>query len=138
MKKRVIGLGGIFFKTHDKEATKAWYHKHLGFQTDSYGANFSWYKENGGKGFTVWSLFKPDTNYFDPGKQEFMINYRVADLLGLLTILKEEGVQVIGDIENTEYGKFGWILDLEGRKIELWEPIDPEFEKILESENKSE
>jgi predicted enzyme related to lactoylglutathione lyase len=135
--KRVTGLGGIFFKTQDSTSLKSWYSKHLGLVTDEYGATFSWHKENGQKGYTVWSLFKEDTTYFNPGTKLFMINFRVENLEELLKILKEEGVQVVGEMEVYEYGKFGWILDPEGNKIELWEPIDNEFGKILGSENPS-
>lgn len=136
--KRVTGLGGIFFKSKDTDQVKEWYAKHLGIATDQYGATFSWQKPDGSKGHTVWSLFKPDTDYFLPGDQEFMINYRVEDLESLLKTLKEEGVQVVGEMEIYEYGKFGWILDPDGRKIELWEPNDLFYGKILESENISE
>ncbi|MEP7266579.1 MAG: VOC family protein [Saprospiraceae bacterium] len=137
MKKRVISIGGIFFKSKDSSALKDWYSKHLGIATDRYGATFSWRKEDGSKGYTVWSLFKENTTYFDPGDQEYMINYRVENLVELLTELKKEGVQIVGEMEVHEYGKFGWILDPEGKKIELWEPVDAEFGKILESENES-
>ncbi len=135
--KRVTGLGGFFFKTKDAISLKSWYSKHLGFVTDEYGATFSWHKENGQKGYTVWSLFKEDTTYFNPGTKPFMINFRVENLEELLKTLKEEGVQVVGEMEVYEYGKFGWILDPEGNKIELWEPHDDEFGKILGSENPS-
>lgn len=135
--KRVTGLGGIFFKTQDSTSLKSWYSTHLGIVTDEYGATFSWHKENGQKGYTVWSLFKEDTTYFNPGTKPFMINFRVENLEGLLNTLKDEGVQVVGEMEVYEYGKFGWILDPEGNKIELWEPHDDEFGKILPSENPS-
>lgn len=135
--KRVTGLGGFFFKTKDSTSLKSWYSTHLGFVTDEYGATFSWHKENGQKGYTVWSLFKEDTTYFNPGTKPFMINFRVENLEELLKTLKEEGVQVVGEMEVYEYGKFGWILDPEGNKIELWEPHDDEFSKILGSENPS-
>ena len=135
--KRVTGLGGFFFKTRDADLLKSWYSKHLGFVTDEYGATFSWHKENGQKGYTVWSLFKEDTAYFNPGTNPFMINFRVENLEELLKTLKAEGIQVVGEMEVYEYGKFGWILDPEGNKIELWEPHDDEFGKILGSENPS-
>ena len=127
--KRVTGIGGLFFKTKDPEKVKQWYQKHLGIETDQYGATFSWKKENGEKGFTVWSTFKEDTNYFDPGKKDFMFNYRVENLEALLKVLEEEGVTIVGEMEVYEYGKFGWVMDPEGNKIELWEPIDPVFDK---------
>lgn len=98
---------------------------------------FSWQDTQGKTGHTVWSLFKKDTEYFKPGDQEYMINYRVENLEELLITLKEEGVQIVGEMETFEYGKFGWIMDPDGHKIELWEPNNDEFEKILESVNPS-
>ncbi len=138
MTRRVKSLGGIFLKSKDTNKLKEWYSTHLGINTDSYGANFSWHKPDGTKGYTVWSLFKEDTRYFEPGEQEYMINYRVENLEELLATLKSEGVQVIGEMEVQDYGKFGWIMDPEGKKIELWEPNDSEFGNMLESENISE
>lgn len=135
--KRVTGIGGIFFKTEDSTRLKEWYSKHLGIVTDQYGAAFSWQDTQGKTGHTVWSLFKKDTEYFKPGDQEYMINYRVENLEELLITLKEEGVQIVGEMETFEYGKFGWIMDPDGHKIELWEPNNDEFEKILESANPS-
>lgn len=128
--KRVTGIGGIFFKTKDPEKLKEWYKKHLGIKADKYGATFDWRKPDGTKGYTAWSTFKEDTTYFQPSEKELMINYRVEDLEALLKVLKEEGVTVIGEMEVFEYGKFGWILDPEGNKIELWEPVDGEFDKM--------
>jgi predicted enzyme related to lactoylglutathione lyase len=127
MKNRVTGLGGFFFKTEDPIKTKEWYHKHLGLNTDNYGCTFWWKDEEGNKCSTQWSPFKNDTTYFEPSKKEFMMNYRVENLTELLKVLKSEGVTVVGEMEEYDYGKFGWILDLEGNKIELWEPIDSAF-----------
>ena len=127
MKKRVTGIGGFFFKTKDPKKIKDWYHAHLGLNTDDYGCTFWWKDEDGKKCSTQWSPFKEDTSYFEPSKKEFMMNFRVNDLEGLLKALKKEGVTVIGDIEKYDYGKFGWILDPEGNKIELWEPVDSAF-----------
>ncbi len=127
MKKRVTGIGGLFFKTNDPKATKDWYHKHLGFNTDDWGCTFWWKDNEGNKASTQWSPFKDDTNYFKPSKKEFMFNYRVENLTALLATLKKEGVQVIDKVEEYEYGKFGWIMDLDGNKIELWEPNDEAF-----------
>jgi len=124
MKKRVTGIGGIFFKSEDPTATKNWYKDHLGLNTDDYGCTFKWKDKQGNDATTQWSPFKKDTTYFEPSKKEFMMNFRVHNLKELLDTLKEEGVTVVGDIEEYEYGKFGWILDPEGNKIELWEPID--------------
>lgn len=126
MKKRVTGLGGIFFKSKDPSALKRWYTDRLGIEHDRYGSVFTWRSSDPphGEGLTVWSPFTDDTTYFRPSGREFMINYRVEDLEWLLTELRKEGVTVVGEVEVYEYGKFGWILDPEGNKIELWEPVD--------------
>jgi predicted enzyme related to lactoylglutathione lyase len=129
MKTRVTGLGGIFFKTKDSKATKAWYAKHLGLPVDDYGCTFWWTDQNGKDASTQWSPFKEDTSYFEPSKQPFMINYRVENLNDLITVLRSEGVTIVGQIQTFDYGKFAWILDPEGNKIELWEPIDSAFKK---------
>lgn len=124
--KRVTGIGGIFFKTKDPQKSKNWYQNHLGIESDQYGATFKWLeKENPEQeGNTVWNAFPEDTTYFNPSEQEFMVNYRVDDLEVLLTSLKEEGVTIVGEMQSFEYGKFAWILDPDGYKIELWEPVD--------------
>lgn len=127
MKKRVTGIGGIFFKSNDPDATKSWYKEHLGLDTDQYGWSFWWKDKEGKDCLTQWSPMKEDTEYFEPSKKQFMMNFRVDDLEGLLKTLKEEGVEVIDKIESYEYGKFGWIMDPEGNKIELWEPVDKAF-----------
>ena len=129
MKKRVTGIGGIFFKSNDQEKLKDWYRDHLGIDSDQYGFTFKWrnYEDTEEPGTTVWSPFPKDTDYYNPSTKDYMINYRVEDLEGLIDVLKKEGVEVIGEIEVYEYGKFGWIMDPEGRKIELWEPIDAPF-----------
>ncbi|WP_420155225.1 VOC family protein [Siphonobacter sp.] len=122
--KRVTGFGGIFFKTKDPQATRTWYNQHLGFNTDEYGASFEWRdsQDPTQEGVTTWSPFPEHTSYFDPSPKEFMLNFRVANLEELLVLLRQEGVEVIGEMQVYEYGKFGWILDPEGNKIELWEP----------------
>ena len=127
MKKRVTGIGGLFFKTEDPGATKNWYKKHLGFNTDDWGCTFWWKDKEGKDCSTQWSPFAKDSNYFEPSKKDFMFNYRVENLVELLAALKEEGVTVIDKVEEFEYGKFGWIVDLDGNKIELWEPKDAAF-----------
>lgn len=129
MKKKVTGIGGIFFKTKDPAQIKEWYGKHLGIETDQYGGLFKWRDlEDKEKVCTsAWSPFNEDTDYFGPSEKEYMFNYRVENLVELLEELKKEGVTVVGEIEEYEYGKFGWIMDPEGRKIELWEPIDAPF-----------
>ena len=127
MKKRVTGIGGLFFKSNDPKASRDWYNKHLGFNTDDYGSTFLWKDKEGNECSTQWSPFKEDTKYFEPSKKEFMFNYRVDNLKELLVTLKAEGVTIVGKMEEYSYGKFGWILDNEGNKIELWEPIDQAF-----------
>lgn len=127
MKKRVTGLGGFFFKTVDPDKTKEWYSNHLGLPVDNYGWSFLWKDADGNPGRTQWSPMNEDTPYFNPSKKEFMINFRVHDLEGLLKVLKEEGVEIIGEMETYSYGKFGWIMDPEGNKLELWEPIEEGF-----------
>lgn len=126
--KRVTGIGGVFFKSKDPKALVAWYAKHLGLKTDTYGCTFWWKDKNGNDCSTQWSPFKDDTAYFHPSEKPFMQNFRVDDLERLLESLKQEGVTVVGDPESYDYGKFGWILDPEGNKIELWEPIDSVFQ----------
>ncbi|WP_115462756.1 VOC family protein [Winogradskyella aurantiaca] len=128
MKKRVTGIGGLFFKTNDPQASKDWYKKHLGFNTDDYGCTFWWKDTDGSDCSTQWSPFKDDTSYFNPSTKDFMFNYRVEDLEELLKVLREEGVTIVGDMETYSYGKFAWILDNDGNKIELWEPIDSAFQ----------
>ncbi len=133
--KRVTGVGGIFFKCKNPKLVREWYQKHLGLNTNDYGAVFEWYQgaDSTKKGFSQWSPFNERTKYFEPSTKEFMINYRVADLTSLVKVLKEEGVTVLDTIETYEYGKFVHILDIEGNKIELWEPRDVEFEKMGKS-----
>lgn len=133
MKNRVTGLGGFFFKTKNPDQIKEWYKTHLGIPTDQYGWTFWWRDENGNKCSTQWSPFQQDTSYFSPSEKQFMMNFRVENLKELLKVLKEEGVEVVGEMEEYDYGKFGWILDPEGNKIELWEPVDASF--LDDSEN---
>lgn len=127
MKKRVTGIGGLFFKTKDPKKTKDWYQKHLGFNTDDWGCTFWWKDKEGNDASTQWSPFKDDTSYFEPSDKPFMFNYRVENLTELLVELKKEGVTIVGEPQEFDYGKFAWILDNEGNKIELWEPKDAAF-----------
>lgn len=127
MKNRVTGIGGLFFKTKDPQKTKDWYQRHLGFNTDQWGCTFWWKDNDGNKASTQWSPFASDTKYFEPSKKDFMFNYRVENLVELLHELKKEGVTIVGKMEEYDYGKFGWILDGDGNKIELWEPKDDAF-----------
>ncbi|WP_299524684.1 VOC family protein [Winogradskyella sp.] len=128
MKKRVTGIGGLFFKSKNPQASKDWYKKHLGFNTDAYGCTFWWKDKDGNDCSTQWSPFKEDTAYFQPSEKPFMFNYRVENLEALLEILRKEGVTIVGDMETYDYGKFAWVLDNENNKIELWEPIDSAFQ----------
>jgi len=123
---RVTGLGGVFFKAKDPKAMYAWYETHLGIkgEADGSGVMFHWRDANdpGKTGLTVWSIFPESTKYFDPSKAPFMLNYRVENLDALLAALREEGVAIDPKGEQYEYGKFAWITDPEGNRIELWEP----------------
>lgn len=123
--KRVTGIGGIFFKARDPIALRAWYQKHLGIDVQAWGgAAFSWANaaSEPDKGTTVWSVSSLDDDHFAPGASSFMINYRVADLRLLIQELRAEGCHVLDQLEESEYGKFGWVIDPEGNKVELWEP----------------
>ena len=128
MKKRVTGIGGLFFKATDPKESKDWYQKHLGFDTDDWGCTFWWKDKDGNRCSTQWSPMAKESDYFAPSKKEFMFNYRVENLVELLEVLKSEGVTIVGEMQTFDYGKFGWILDNDGNKIELWEPIDSAFE----------
>ena len=133
-KGRVTGIGGIFFKTQQPDVVKSWYKTHLGMNTDTYGTSFEWRdgKDASKKGFTQWSPFNNDTSYFEPSEKEFMINYRVENIEDLVEQLKSEGVTILDEIESFDYGKFVHILDPENNKIELWEPVDEEYDKIVD------
>jgi len=121
---KVIGVGGIFFKSSDPDATKAWYKEHLGIPTNEYGATFEFRnKENPDNvNYLQWSPFKQDTKYFEPSSKEFMINYIVQNIEGLVEKLRNEGVTICDEIEEFEYGKFVHILDSDSNKLEFWEP----------------
>ena len=127
VEKRVTGIGGFFFKAINSKELVAWYEKYLGFKTDDYGSTFWWKDEKGMDCSTQWSPFANDTTYFAPSEKQFMQNFRVHDLERLLKKLADEGVTIVGEMETYDYGKFGWIVDPEGNKIELWEPIDKVF-----------
>jgi len=122
--KRVTGLGGVFFKCKNPEHLRRWYREHLGIKSDQHGATFQWLDPGrpGTKGHTIWAPFPSKTRYFSPGRGSFMLNYRVKNLKALLAALRKERVRIVGKIEEYEYGKFGWIMDPEGNKVELWEP----------------
>jgi predicted enzyme related to lactoylglutathione lyase len=124
--RRVTGLGGMFFRSRDPKKTAEWYRRHLGIDAADWGGfAFRWREPERPEevGYTVWSAFPEDTKYFAPSEHAFMFNFRVADLEGLIAALREEGVEVVGEISEEPNGKFAWILDAEGRKVELWEPV---------------
>ncbi len=125
---RVTGLGGVFFKSANPETLGAWYREHLDIPVEEWGgAQFAWRdaKRPEIKGHTVWSPFAADTPYFKPSRKAFMLNFRVDDLDAVLEALRSEGVKVLDSSEDSEFGKFGWVLDPEGNKIELWQPPTP-------------
>ena len=124
--RRVTGIGGIFFHASDPVALRAWYQKHLGIDVQEWGGTaFTWTDAAGSpmKGTTVWSIGAADGNSFAPSRASFMINYRVDDLDSLLKALRDEGCTVLEKTDDCEYGKFGWVIDPEGNKVELWEPL---------------
>ena len=120
--KRVTGIGGIFFVAKDPVALRAWYKEHLGIDIQAWGGTaFNW-ADDGGAGSTAWSIFGPSPGKFAPSKASFMLNYRVADLTGLLQALRKEGCNVLEKVDDSDFGKFGWVIDPEGNKVELWQP----------------
>lgn len=130
--KKATGIGGIFFKCKDPKKMRDWYKAHLGLNTNEYGAVFEWRQgaDTTKKGFTQWSPFGEKTKYFEPSTKDFMINYRVENLEGLVDQLKKDSVTIVDKIETVEYGKFVHIMDIEGNKVELWESNDLEYEKL--------
>jgi len=123
--KRVTGIGGVFFHAKDPAALGAWYKRHLGIDVQAWGgAAFTWADENGNaiKGTTAWLIAPAGGDQFAPSTAPFMINYRVDDLAALLAALRAEGCNVLEKTDDSEYGKFGWVIDPEGNKVELWQP----------------
>lgn len=127
---KVTGIGGIFFRSKNPKEVKEWYAKNLGLVTDEYGSTFEF--RNASRpdevNYLQWSVFDEKTKYFDPSEKEFMINYRVQNLEGLIRQFRENGVTILDSIEEYDYGKFVHIMDPEGNKIELWEPVDKGFD----------
>ncbi|MDR6487232.1 putative enzyme related to lactoylglutathione lyase [Chryseobacterium vietnamense] len=122
--KKVTGIGGIFLKCKDPKAVNEWYKTHLGFDTTPYGTSFEWLEKDSGKeGITQWNPFPEDSDYFQPSEKDFMINYRVDNLDALVQELKGQGVTILDDVAVYSYGKFVHIIDPEGNKIQLWEPM---------------
>jgi len=123
--KRVVGIGGIFFKANDPDALRAWYRRHLGMDIQDWGGmTFPWHtpEKPNPDGVTVWTIFPASSTYFAPSTAPFMVNYRVEDLGAVLAALREEGCAVDEKMEESEFGKFGWVMDPEGNRLELWEP----------------
>lgn len=123
--KRVTGIGGIFFKAKDAPSLQAWYKRHLGIDVQEWGGTaFTWSDEDGKPtgGMTIWSVSAEDSEQFEPGQAPFMINYRVEDLHAVVAELKSEGCNVLEKIDESEFGKFAWVIDPEGNKVELWQP----------------
>lgn len=133
-KPRVTGIGGVFFKTRDPLKIKNWYHENLGLVIDQWGSPFEFRNAHRPDeiNYLQWSPFKDDTTYFEPSRKEFMINYRVEHLAELVDNLRKAGVTICDEIETFEYGKFVHILDPDGNKLELWEPVDEVFTKMLD------
>lgn len=132
--KKTTGIGGIFFKCKNPENLIKWYSNNLGLVTNEYGSLIEFRKSDSPqvKGYLQWSPFPDNTDYFEPSKKEFMINYRVENLEKLVEELRESGVTILDEIESYEYGKFVHILDPENNKIELWEPVDSVFTEMYE------
>ena len=116
---KVTGIGGLFYKVADPAATRRWYAEHLGIEECEWGASLAWNDPNGA---TIWSPFAASSDYFGPGSQAFMANMRVDDLDALLAQLQAAGVAVVEARQDDEYGKFGWIIDCDGLRVELWQP----------------
>lgn len=132
-KARVTGIGGIFFKSDKPKELKEWYQNNLGLQIDEYGTNFEWYQgiDSTKRASTQWSIFNSKSKYMEPSTKDFMINYRVHKLDELLMNLKNNNVTIIDTIESFDYGRFVHIMDIDGNKIELWEPIDEVYDKYV-------
>ena len=129
---KVTGIGGIFFRSKDPVRAREWYSDHLGLAISDYGSSFEFRNAHDPNqiNYLQWSPFEEKTDYFEPSKKEFMINYRVQNIEGLVAKLKKEGVKVLDEIVSYDYGKFVHIMDHEGNKIELWEPVDRVFTKM--------
>lgn len=129
---KVTGIGGIFFFSDNPEKTRQWYARNLGLEVNEWGSSFEFRNANRPDelNYLQWSPFKNGSEYFAPSKKDFMINYRVQNIEGLVKKLKESGVTVVDSIETFEYGKFVHIMDDDGNKIELWEPVDSVLTKI--------
>ena len=121
----VTGIGGVFFRADDPESTRTWYREHLGIVGEGPGVSYYWREQDNPErvGFTVWSVFPRDTEYFGGSSQEFMVNYRVRDLDLLLERLRNAGIEQVKELEEYPYGRFAWVEDIDGNRVELWEPV---------------
>ena len=137
-KPRVTGIGGIFFRSSDPEGSKTWYREKLGLSTDDYGAVFEFRnaRQPDQINYIRWSPFEQTTDYFSPSEKEFMINYRVEHLEEMVSQLRENGVTILDEIASYPYGKFVHIMDDDGNKIELWEPVDKALTEMGGTTNK--
>ncbi|NNE25602.1 MAG: VOC family protein [Saprospiraceae bacterium] len=135
---KVTGIGGVFFKCKDPQKQKEWYANHLGIKTDEYGASFKTRQfDNPDKSaYLQWSPFSEDTEYFQPSQKPFMINYRVTGIEAMVEELRASGVTICDEIASYDYGKFVHIMDPEGNKLELWEPVDEVFDKYHDDNDK--
>ena len=135
--KKVVGVGGVFFKCKDPKAMNSWYTEHLGMKTNEYGALFEFRntEDPSQRNFLQFSPFSQTTKYFEPSEKDFMINFRVENLEALLDELKEAGIEQVGEIMREDYGLFAHIMDPEGNKIELWQPIHDVFETMASDTN---
>lgn len=133
-KGKITGIGGIFFKSEAPKKLMDWYSEALGLPTGQYGHTFEWGERSFPKthGFTQWSVFKSETDYLDPSKKDYMVNYRVENLVEFLEELKSKGVQLVGEMQEFEYGKFAWAMDPDGNKLEFWEPNDEVYAKMAD------
>lgn len=121
--RRVTGIGGVFFKAKDEKALREWYRVHLGIDVQDWGgASFKWSDDGDREGVTVWTIMPSSSEYLNPSAAPFMVNYRVENLDALLDVLRKEGCDVDEKTEVSEFGKFGWVMDPEGNRVELWEP----------------
>lgn len=136
-KPKITGIGGIFFKCADTDATKKWYADNFGIKTDDYGCSFMFrpLDDPEKKAVLQWSPFPNDTKYFEPATKEFMVNYRVEGIEEMVEQLKKNGVHVVDEIQSFDYGKFVHVMDPDGNKIELWEPIDEVLTEMAKGEN---
>lgn len=129
---KVTGIGGIFFRSQSPSTTSEWYGKNLGLAIDNFGSAFEFRNANNPEdiNYLRWAPFEENSDYFDPSEKAYMINYRVQNIEGLVEHLKENGVTIVDEITTYDYGKFVHIMDPEGTKVELWEPVDGFFTEM--------